>query len=173
MRKENTGETIVTIIIIIKYVYEKYIQNDVTAHYGIIYVMKDVNYANIAGTWRLSEWNGEKIDGDTRYYYIKFDRKEKDGKRSYTIYTNLNSATSQQIPGSFTLNKEEDYGDVISGTYYYQLDTDDEWEYSYIVSGLTDISMVWTAKEDMGEIKVYTRCEDIPSDILTGTRTSF
>ena len=95
-----------------KYVYEKYIQNDVTAHYGIIYVMwrrdevklpdmKDVNYANIAGTWRLSEWNGEKIDGDTRYYYIKFDRKEKDGKRSYTIYTNLNSATSQQIPGSF------------------------------------------------------------------------
>ena len=42
--------------------------------------MKDVNYANIAGTWRLSEWNGEKIDGDTRYYYIKFDRKEKDGK---------------------------------------------------------------------------------------------
>lgn len=49
----------------------------------------------------------------------------------------------------------------------------DEWEYSYIVSGLTDISMVWTAKEDMGEIKVYTRCEDIPSDILTGTRTSF
>lgn len=29
--------------------------------------MKDVNYANIAGTWRLSEWNGEKIDGDTRY----------------------------------------------------------------------------------------------------------
>ena len=146
LAKGNTGETIVTIIIIIKYVYEKYIQNDVTAHYGIIYVMwdddevklpdtKDVNYANIAGTWRLSEWNGEKIDGDTRYYYIKFDRKEKDGKRSYTIYTNLNSATSQQIPGSFTLNKEEDYGDVISGTYYYQLDTDDEWEYSYIVRG--------------------------------------
>lgn len=39
LRKENTGETIVTIIIIIKYVYEKYIQNDVTGHYGIIYVM--------------------------------------------------------------------------------------------------------------------------------------
>ena len=61
---------------------------------------KDVNYANIAGTWRLSEWNGENLEGDTRYYYITFDRKEKDGKRSYTIYTNLNSATSEQIPGS-------------------------------------------------------------------------
>ena len=24
---------------------------------------KDVNYANIAGTWRLSEWNGEIISG--------------------------------------------------------------------------------------------------------------
>ena len=40
---------------------------------------------------------------------------------------------------------------LLAGTYYYQLDTDDEWEYSYIVSGLTDTSMIWTAKEDMGE----------------------
>lgn len=38
---------------------------------------KDVNYANIAGSWRLSEWNGENLEGDTRYYYITFDRKEK------------------------------------------------------------------------------------------------
>ena len=30
---------------------------------------KDVNYANIAGSWRLSEWNGENLEGDTRYYY--------------------------------------------------------------------------------------------------------
>lgn len=47
------------------------------------------------------------MEGDTRYYYITFDRKGKDGKRSYTIYTNLNSATSEQIPGSFLLSKEE------------------------------------------------------------------
>ena len=134
---------------------------------------KDVNYANIAGSWRLSEWNGENLEGDTRYYYITFDRKEKDGKRSYTIYTNLNSATSEQIPGSFLLSKEDDYGDIISGTYYYQLHTDDEWEYSYIVSGLTDTSMIWTAKEDMGEMKVYTRCNEVPADIIAGTRASF
>ena len=119
---------------------------------------KDVNYANIAGSWRLSEWNGENLEGDTR---------------SYTIYTNLNSATSEQIPGSFLLSKEDDYGDIISGTYYYQLDTDDEWEYSYIVSGLTDTSMIWTAKEDMGEMKVYTRCNEVPADIIAGTRASF
>lgn len=86
MRKENTGETIVTIIIIIKYVYEKYIQNVLLLTMALFMSCgdddevklpdtKDVNYANIAGTWRLSEWNGEKIDGDTRYYYIKFDRK--------------------------------------------------------------------------------------------------
>ena len=65
------------------------------------------------------------------------------------------------------------YGDIISGTYYYQLDTDDEWEYSYIVSGLTDTSMIWTAKEDMGEMKVYTRCNEVPADIIAGTRASF
>ena len=134
---------------------------------------KEVNYANIAGTWRLSEWNGEKVDGDTRYYYIVFNRKEKDGKRSYTIYTNFNSATSQQILGSFTLNKEDDCGDIISGTYYYQPDTDDGWEYSYVVSGLTDTSMIWTAKEDAGEIKVYTHCDEVPAEILAGTRTLF
>lgn len=134
---------------------------------------KEVNYANIAGSWQLSEWNGEKMDGDTRYYYITFDRKEKDGKRSYTIYTNFNSATSEQVFGSFALDKEDDYGDIISGTYYYQLDTNDEWEYSYIISGLTDTSMVWTAKEDAGEIKVYTRCNEIPANILNGIRVSF
>ena len=66
---------------------------------------KDVNYANIAGTWRLSEWNGEKIDGDTRYYYIKFDRKEKDGKRSYKMETecdgNSRYATGEALGGAF------------------------------------------------------------------------
>lgn len=49
----------------------------------------------------------------------------------------------------------------------------DEWEYSYIVSGLTDTSMIWTAKEDMGEMKVYTRCNEVPADIIAGTRASF
>lgn len=131
----------------------------------------DVNYANIAGTWRMSEWNGEEMDNDSRYYYITFDRKEKDGKRSYNIYTNLNSATSQQIPGAFTLSSDEDYGDIINGTYYYQLDTDDEWEYSYIISNLTNTSMVWTAKEDFGEVRVYTRCDEVPGDILKGERS--
>ena len=44
---------------------------------------------------------------------------------------------------------------------------------SYIVSGLTDTSMIWTAKEDMGEMKVYTRCNEVPADIIAGTRASF
>ena len=91
----------------------------------------------------------------------------------FSPFHSLNSATSEQIPGSFLLSKEDDYGDIISGTYYYQLDTDDEWEYSYIVSGLTDTSMIWTAKEDMGEMKVYTRCNEVPADIIAGTRASF
>ena len=30
---------------------------------------KDVNYANIAGSWRLSEWNGENLEGHTLLLY--------------------------------------------------------------------------------------------------------
>lgn len=132
----------------------------------------EVNYAHIAGTWCLSEWNGEKMDGDNRYYYITFDRKEKDGKRSYMIYTNLNSAVSQHIPGSFKLTDDEEYGSVISGTYYYQLDTDDEWEYSYVISNLTQKAMTWTAKKTPEEVKVYTRCDGVPEKIINGTRSA-
>ena len=129
----------------------------------------EVNYANVAGTWQLTEWNGEKMN-DSRYYYIVLNRKEEDGKRGYTIYTNLNSATSQRITGAFLLEKDEDKGDLISGTYDYQLSTDDAWSHEYIISDLYNESMVWTAEDDPGEMRIYSRCEAVPADILAGTR---
>ncbi len=129
----------------------------------------DVNYANIAGTWQLSEWNGERME-DARYYYITFDRKAVDGKRGFLIYTNLNSATSQRISGAFTLERDDELYDLISGTYDYQLSTDDEWLHEYIITNLYEDSMVWTAKDDEAEIRVYKRCDEVPEDIVLGTR---
>ena len=43
-----------------------------------------VNYANIAGTWKLSEWNGQEM-GEERYCYLVIGRKadEDTGKRLY------------------------------------------------------------------------------------------
>lgn len=129
----------------------------------------DVNYANLAGTWQLTEWNGEKMN-DSRYYYIIFNRKEEDGKRGYMIYTNLNSATSQRISGAFQLETDEETRDIISGTYNYQMSTDDGWNHSYIITDFYKESMVWTAKDDTAEVRIYARCEEIPADIEAGTR---
>lgn len=130
----------------------------------------EVNYANIAGTWRLAEWNGEKMDGDSRYYYITFNRKEEDGKRKYQVYTNLNSFVSQKITGAFLLDYDEEWGDFITGTYDYTLSTDDEWEHEYIITDLYEDSMKWTAEDDAEEVRIYTRCSEVPADIVAGTR---
>mgnify|MGYP000612797393 CR=1 FL=1 len=49
-----------------------------------------------------------------------------------------------------------------------------DWNNDYIVTDLLESgSMIWTAKEDMGEMKVYTRCNEVPADIIAGTRASF
>ena len=132
----------------------------------------EVNYANIAGIWRLTEWNGEKID-DPRYSYIVFNRKAEDEKRGYMIYTNLNSAVSERVSGAFELDTDDNGKDIITGTYDYKLSTDDEWEHTYYITELDDKSMVWTADDDMAEIRGYTRCNEIPEDIVAGTRVAF
>lgn len=129
----------------------------------------DVNYANIAGTWYLAEWNGEKMN-DSRYYYITFNRKEVDGKRAYEIYTNYSSAYSEHITGAFLLEQDDDFGNIISGTYDYQLSTDDGWAHSYIITDVLDNSMVWTAKDDADEVRVYTRCNEVPEEVVKGSR---
>ncbi len=131
----------------------------------------EVNYANISGTWRLAEWNGEKLE-DARYYYITFDRKAVEGKRSFLIHTNLNSATSQRVSGAFVLEQDDELADLISGTYDYRLSTDDAWSHEYVITGLYEDSMVWTAKDDATEVRVYKRCDEVPADILAGSRAS-
>lgn len=126
----------------------------------------EVNFANIAGTWYLSEWNGTKLD-DSRYFYITFNRKAVDGKRTYEIYQNFDSATSRHITGSFDLEHDEDWGDIISGEYDFWMG---EWSSFYIITELRSDSMIWTVKEDAGDISVYTRCAEVPADIIAGTR---
>lgn len=130
----------------------------------------EVNYFNVSGIWRLFEWNGEKMN-DSRYYYVVLNRKEENGKRFYEIYTNLNSATSQHISGDFELKKDEEREfDLITGTYHYQLSTNDGWEHDYVITGLYEDAMEWMAVDDPEEVRKYIRCEEIPADICQGTR---
>ncbi|WP_430812789.1 MULTISPECIES: hypothetical protein [unclassified Carboxylicivirga] len=128
----------------------------------------DVNYANMAGTWRLSEWNGEKMDGDTRYYYITLDRFENGGTYRYEIYTNLNSFVSEHITGTYQLGETEDMKPTISGTFDYTLTGDDAWLYDYLITELYETSVKWTATDDAEEVRVYTRCSEVPADIVNG-----
>lgn len=133
----------------------------------------EVNYANVSGTWRLTQWNGEKMDGDTRYYYISFDKKEQNGVRGYQIYTNINSFVAQNITGTFNLIKDEDYGDVIYGLYDYKLNADDEWEYDYMVKELYAESMKWVAIDHEDQVREYIRVDAVPDDIIKGNRSAF
>lgn len=126
----------------------------------------EVNFANIAGTWCLSEWNGTQLD-DSRYFYITLNRKAVDGKRTFEIYQNFDSATSRHITGSFDLEYDEDWGDIISGEYDYWMG---EWTSPYIVTELRTGSMIWTMKDDTTDVSVYTRCAEVPADIVAGTR---
>ncbi|PTN10415.1 hypothetical protein C8N47_10163 [Mangrovibacterium marinum] len=130
----------------------------------------EVNYANVAGIWQLSEWNGEAMDADSRYFYIRLSRSQENGSRSYEIYTNLNSFVSEYISGTYELNLEEPNFPLISGTYDYTLSTDDEWAHQFVVSELYQASMKWTAEDDTDEVRVYKRCDEIPADIVDGER---
>lgn len=132
----------------------------------------EVNYASIAGTWRLIEWNNEKMD-EPRYSYITFERKAEEGKRSYKIYTNLNSAVSECISGAFELDTDEEERNIITGTYDYTLSTDDEWEHAYIITDLNSETMTWIAEDDENEKRIYVRCSEVPADIINGTRAAF
>ncbi len=77
---------------------------------------------------------------------------------------------SQQIDGAYELNSDEDNGDVISGIYYYTLDTNDAWSHEYVVSELHEQTMKWVALDDATEVRLYTRCTEVPGDIVAGSR---
>lgn len=123
----------------------------------------EVSYANLNGTWRLSNWNGEEINEDQSYVYIEFSRKE----HTYTMYEKMSTGKAWKRTGSFNIEQDEKYGDVISGSYDYGAGN---WNQKYVITDLTNDSMIWTVIEDASDVSIYTRCNGIPADIKAGTR---
>lgn len=123
---------------------------------------RDVNYANMAGTWKLSEWNGTKLD-DSRYFYITLNRKEENGKRTYEIYQNFDSANPRHITGSYTIDNDDDLGDIITGEYDYWMG---DWTNEYLVTELRSETMIWKVKDDLQDVSVYVRCSAVPEEII-------
>ena len=118
----------------------------------------DVNYANLNGTWKLTEWNGQVLPNDI-YCYIEFNRRE----HTFIMYQKFDSMYARCITGEFFLEKDDKWGDVINGTYDYGMG---EWNNSYVITDLLESgSMIWTVRGDDSDISKYERCSKVPDDI--------
>lgn len=119
----------------------------------------EVNYANLNGTWQLSEWNGQPLAEGT-YCYITFVRKDK----TYKMYQKFDSMYARCVTGTFTVENDDYLGYIISGDYDFSMR---EWTNSYIVTDLLPSgSMIWTVKDDYNDVSKYVRCDGVPSNIV-------
>lgn len=119
----------------------------------------EVTPVNLNGTWQLAEWNGQPLTEGT-YCYITFVRKDK----TFKMYQKFDSMYARYLTGSFNIEKDDYLGYIISGKYDYSLGG--RWNNSYIVTELLPSgSMVWTVKDDAGDVSKYVRCNEVPSAV--------
>ena len=124
-------------------------------------VYETVNYATINGTWMLTEFNGKALE-EGQYVYITFNRKE----HTFEMYDNMGSMYSHKSTGTFEITEDDELGYILTGEYDFSHDLWNE----YIVSEMTDETMKWTVKDNTEDVSIYTRCSEIPADILAGSR---
>ena len=116
----------------------------------------DVNANNISGKWELVEWNGDVLTGDT-YVFLDIVRND----RTYTMYQNLDSFTNvpHVVTGSYFIETDPEFGAIIRGVYDHD---SGDWAHRYIITDLTEDSMIWTAKDNPGFVQKFARVEAIP-----------
>lgn len=126
----------------------------------------EVTYANVAGTWQLTNWNGKPLV-DGLYCYIELNRKE----QTFVIYDNMNSMFAHKLTGSFTLAKDENDEsiDIISGAYDYD---GGSWSNSYQLQVFAQ-RMTWTVLTDHTDVSLYERCPAIPDNVLNGVSRTY
>ena len=124
-----------------------------------------VTPANLNGTWQLSEWNGQLLAEGT-YCYITFVRKD----ATFEMYQKFDSMYARYLTGTFSIEKDDYLGYIISGKYDHSLGG--RWNSSYIVTELLPSgSMVWTVKDDAGDVSKYIRCDGVPASIKKEAQT--
>lgn len=118
----------------------------------------DVTPNNIAGEWKLVEWNGAELSPET-YFYVEFVRKD----REFTIYQNFDSMgnIAHTSEGNFNIELDVELGPIIVGQYKYDGGL---WSHDYEVNNLTKDSMEWIAADDPTFVQKFERCE-IPAEL--------
>lgn len=134
-----------------------------------------VTYYEIAGTWKMTSWNGEKM-ADGLYFYVTFDRKD----RVFDIYQNLDTEKTRHLTGRFLMNFNEDLGTIIEGDYHHASGI---WNQTYLLNDFTKTEMTWVVVNrehglpanpwipDFSDVTVYTRVDEVPEDVLNNTRS--
>lgn len=121
----------------------------------------DVKAHNLDGTWKLETLNGKPL-ADSTYVYLVLDR-----KYTFEIYQNTESMYPVLYTGEYELEYDWRVGDVISGTYDFNLGA---WGHEYVVTDLYKESMTWTAKGDAGEVQQFVRVNEVPNEIVETAR---
>ena len=118
----------------------------------------EVTPNNIAGEWKLVEWNGAALSGDT-YFYVEFIRKD----REFVIYQNFDSMgqIAHTTEGNFNIQLDVELGAILVGKYKYDGGL---WSHDYEVNNLTKSSMEWIAVDDPSFTQKFERCE-IPAEL--------
>ena len=96
--------------------------------------------------------------------HITFVRRDK----TFQMYQKFDSMYARFFSGTFEIEKDDDLRYIVSGKYDYSLGG--RWNNSYVVTDLLPSgSMIWTVKDDMGDVSKYVRCDGVPSDIVEET----
>ena len=77
------------------------------------------------------------------------------------MYQNLDSFLNvpHVVTGSYFIETDPELGAIIRGNYDHD---SGDWAHRYIVKSLTDVQMVWVAKDDETFIQIYDRVDAIP-----------
>ena len=121
----------------------------------------EVKPYNMEGTWMLAELNGSAL-ADSTYVYLVLDR-----RCTYEIYENTASMYPVLFTGKYELEYDWRVGDVISGSYDYELGA---WGHEYVITDLYKESMVWTAKDDASYVQKFVRVDAVPTEIVEAVR---
>ncbi len=108
------------------------------------------------GQWMLTLIDGKPLE-EGLYQYIIFNTADME----FEIIQNLNSQIPASLTGVYTLEYDENDGNVLAGDYDH---ASGPWANDYVITSISLTSMTWTVLGDKDSYYVYETCPEIPED---------